>query len=127
MAGKTKLHGCTKNKHNSKAAPVRLRFSVNREPHGCLQSWLMTTPIYKLSIIFIIRADCLYHELLADQLKSEIQAANMKFMEAFAKLDSKAVGALYTSDCKVMPTGADVVTGPDGKFTVATMLKIEKV
>ena len=46
---------------------------------------------------------------------SEIQAANMKFMEAFAKQDPKAVSALYTADCKVMPTGADVVNGPAGK------------
>ena len=35
-------------------------------------------------------------------------------MDAFAKQDSNAVGALYTSDCKVMPTGADVVNGPAG-------------
>ena len=40
----------------------------------------------------------------------------MKFMAAFAKLDAAGVGALYTSDCKVMPTGADVVSGPDGKI-----------
>ena len=46
---------------------------------------------------------------------SEIQAANAKFMEAFAKQEPEAVGALYTADCKVMPTGADVVNGPAGK------------
>ena len=36
-------------------------------------------------------------------------------MAAFASGDATMVGALYTSDCKVMPTGADVVNGPAGK------------
>ena len=48
------------------------------------------------------------------ELKSEIQAANVKFMDAFAKGDAEAVAALYTSDCKVMPTGSDVVDGQQG-------------
>ena len=52
--------------------------------------------------------------LAADVLKTAIEAANVKFMDAFASGDATQVGALYTSDCKVMPTGADVVNGPAG-------------
>ena len=48
------------------------------------------------------------------ELKSEIQAANVKFMDAFARQDANAVGGLYTSDSKIMPTGSDVVNGPAG-------------
>ena len=44
-------------------------------------------------------------------LIDDIQAANQKFMEAFAKQDATAVSNLYTTDCKIMPTGADVITG----------------
>ena len=51
-------------------------------------------------------------------LKSEIQAANVKFMDAFAKGDAEGVGALYTSDCKIMPTGSDVVTGQQGMYSI---------
>jgi ketosteroid isomerase-like protein len=47
-------------------------------------------------------------------LQAEIQAANGKFMDAFAKGDSEAIAALYTKDCKVMPTGSDVVEGQQG-------------
>ncbi len=46
-------------------------------------------------------------------LKEEIQANNQKFMDAFKKQDATAIGALYTDDCKIMPPGADVMTGPD--------------
>ena len=48
-------------------------------------------------------------------LQAEIQAANVKFMDAFGKGDAEAIGALYTSDCKVMPTGSDVVEGQQGR------------
>ena len=52
-------------------------------------------------------------------LKTTIEAANVKFMDAFASGDATKVGALYTSDCKVMPTGADVVSGPAGIYLYA--------
>ena len=51
-------------------------------------------------------------------LQTEIQEVNVKFMDAFAKGDAEAVAALYTSDCKVMPTGSDVVEGQQGTYSI---------
>ena len=48
-------------------------------------------------------------------LKTEIQAANARFMAEFAAQSAEGIGALYTTDCKVMPTGADVMMGRDGE------------
>lgn len=48
-------------------------------------------------------------------LIDEIQTANAKFMNAFAKQDATELSELYTEDCKLMPTGADVVTGRAGR------------
>ena len=47
-------------------------------------------------------------------LKSEIEAANVKFMQAFNSHDTTALSKLYTTDCKLMPSGADVQVGRDG-------------
>ena len=47
-----------------------------------------------------------------------MQEVNVKFMDAFAKGDAEAVAALYTSDCKVMPTGSDVVEGQQGTYSI---------
>ena len=47
-------------------------------------------------------------------LMSEIEAGNQKFMEAFAKQDATALSMLYTEDCKLMPTGTDVLFGREG-------------
>jgi hypothetical protein len=49
-------------------------------------------------------------------LQEEIQAANVKFTDAFAKGDADAMAALYTSDCKVMPPGSDVIEGQQGTY-----------
>lgn len=38
-------------------------------------------------------------------------------MDAFAKQDATALSKLYTEDCKLMPTGADVVNGREGEAT----------
>ena len=53
---------------------------------------------------------------LAIALRDEIAAANEKFMAAFKAQDANAVAALYTEDCKVMPTGSDVVMGREGNL-----------
>ena len=53
--------------------------------------------------------------LVVAGLQDEIQAANEKFMDAYNKGDMNALSALYTEDCKLMPTGSDVVNGRDGK------------
>lgn len=55
-------------------------------------------------------------------LIDEIQAANAKFMEAFAKQDAQALSQLYTEDCKLMPTGSDVVTGRDGGSVTSSFI-----
>ena len=36
-------------------------------------------------------------------------------MDAFAKKDAKAIGDLYTEDCKIMPPGAETGVGRDGE------------
>ncbi len=36
-------------------------------------------------------------------------------MDAFAKQDATALSMLYTEDCKLMPTGSDVLVGRDGE------------
>ena len=51
-------------------------------------------------------------------MQAEIQAANVKFMDAFAKGDAEAVAALYTSDCKVMPTGSNIIEGQQGMYSI---------
>ena len=51
-------------------------------------------------------------------LQAEIQEANAKFMDAFAKGDAKAIAALYTTNCKVMLTGSDVVEGQQGTYSI---------
>jgi ketosteroid isomerase-like protein len=51
-------------------------------------------------------------------LHAEIQAANVKLMDAFAKGDTEAIEALYTSDCKVMHTGMDVIEGQQGTYPI---------
>ena len=45
---------------------------------------------------------------------SEIEAANLKFMTAFGKQDATGLSELYTEDCKLMPTGTDVLFGREG-------------
>ena len=45
---------------------------------------------------------------------SEIESVNQKFMEAFGKQDAIALSLLYTEDCKLMPTGTDVLFGRGG-------------
>ena len=49
-------------------------------------------------------------------LKDEIEAANVKFMSAFASGNATNLGPLYTENCRLMPTGVDVMIGRDGKY-----------
>lgn len=39
-------------------------------------------------------------------------------MDAFARQDAAGIGALYTQDCKIMPSGTDVLMGREGIITV---------
>ena len=45
---------------------------------------------------------------------NKIEAANAVWMKNFAEGNAKGVGEMYTEDCKVMPTGSDVVVGREG-------------
>lgn len=37
-------------------------------------------------------------------------------MDAFARQDAAGIGALYTQDCKIMPSGTDVLMGREGIY-----------
>ena len=45
---------------------------------------------------------------------AQMKVHNDKFMAAFTNQDPESIGPLYTSDCKVMPTGQDVIDGRKG-------------
>ncbi|XP_066266889.1 uncharacterized protein [Branchiostoma lanceolatum] len=70
-------------------------------------------------------------------LKAVIAANNEKFMACFKANDMKGLAALYTEDCKLMPTGSDTLHGREGPEKVfsgawaggvrAVELKIEEV
>ena len=47
------------------------------------------------------------------QLRTEIQAANEKFMATFKAGDAAGLAALYTADAKIMPPNSDFVTGAE--------------
>ena len=51
--------------------------------------------------------------LAADDVRSEIEAANKVFEAAFGQGDSAAVAALYTDDAQLLPAGSDFVTGTE--------------
>ena len=50
----------------------------------------------------------------ADML-AQMKVHNDKFMVAFANNDPDSIGPLYTTDCKVMPSGQDVIEGREGE------------
>ena len=47
----------------------------------------------------------------AEDIKGQIEAANLVFCAAFAASDATALAACYTPDAQVFPTGMDVVSG----------------
>ena len=47
-------------------------------------------------------------------LQGEIEAVNIKFMDAVAAQDPTAVSKIYTEDCRLSPPGMDVVIGREG-------------
>ena len=40
------------------------------------------------------------------------------FMKAFEDQNAEAMGPLFTEDCKIMPTGRDVLFGRKGMYLV---------
>ena len=51
----------------------------------------------------------------SDSLRCEIESANARFMTVFGQQDAAGLSELYTSDCKLMPSGCDVVEGKGGE------------
>src|SRR4051812_8899888 len=47
----------------------------------------------------------------APEARAAIEAANAEFSEAFARGDSKALAALYTSDAIVFPPDSEMIHG----------------
>jgi uncharacterized protein (TIGR02246 family) len=45
-------------------------------------------------------------------VREAIASANANFMSAFARRDAAGMAALYTPDGQLLPTGSDVVDGP---------------
>ena len=46
-----------------------------------------------------------------DGARSEITAANSRFMEAFRRGDAAGVAACYTSDAQLLPSQSDIIAG----------------
>ena len=47
----------------------------------------------------------------------QMEKLNNAFMKAFEDQDAEAIGPMYTVDCKVMPTGQDVIIGRKGNIS----------
>ena len=56
----------------------------------------------------------LYYVDMHDQMEK----LNKAFMKAFEDQDAAAIGPMYTEDCKVMPTGQDVIVGRKGTIII---------
>jgi uncharacterized protein (TIGR02246 family) len=56
------------------------------------------------------------------EARAAIEAANAKFSEAFARGDSKALSAMYTSDAVALPPDSEMIRGNEaiGEFWKAT-------
>jgi uncharacterized protein (TIGR02246 family) len=56
------------------------------------------------------------------EARAAIEAANAKFSEAFARGDTKALSAMYTSDAIVFPPDSEMIRGNEaiGEFWKAT-------
>jgi len=52
------------------------------------------------------------------EVRSEIEASNKQFMDAFARRDATGIGILYAEDGEVMPPGAPPL---DGREAIVTM------
>ena len=47
-------------------------------------------------------------------MQDQMDKLNIAFMKAFEDQNPEAIGPMYTEDCKVMPTGQDVIVGRKG-------------
>jgi len=67
---------------------------------------------------WLLHFDCFNSNGAADESKVDLvasaKASNATWMRCFASKDAKALSECYTTDAKLMPPGADVVTGREG-------------
>ena len=66
------------------------------------------------AIYMLLYTQLLYYVDMHDQMDK----LNKAFMKAFEDQDAAAIGPMYTEDCKVMPTGQDVIDGRKGTIIV---------
>jgi uncharacterized protein (TIGR02246 family) len=52
------------------------------------------------------------------EVRSEIEASNKQFMDAFARRDAAAMGLLYAEDGQVLPPGAPLLEGREAIVTM---------
>ena len=55
-------------------------------------------------------------------LRAEIDAANKRFMETFARADGSALSEMYTEDAQLLPPGSQAIEGRAGIETLWTGL-----
>lgn len=53
------------------------------------------------------------NNMVMEDIHSSITAANQQFMDAFRRLDAAGIAALYTEDAKILPPGAEMMTGKE--------------
>ena len=52
----------------------------------------------------------------------QMDKINKVFMKAFEDRNAKAIGPLLTEDCKIMPTGSDVLFGRNSIYFVTVLV-----
>ncbi len=53
--------------------------------------------------------------------QDKIEGANATWMKNYAEGNSAGVGCMYTEGCRVMPPGANVVTGRQGMQLISSL------
>ena len=64
-----------------------------------------------LMVVLLVGIHCTPTKIDPAQLRSEIEAANGKFMDAVSKGDAAGLAGLYTDDGMLMPPNADFMKG----------------
>ena len=58
-------------------------------------------------------------------MHNQMEKLNKAFMKAFEDQDAEAIGVMYTVDCKVMPTGQDVIVGRKGNILCTQLATVQ--
>ena len=59
-------------------------------------------------------------------MHDQMEKLNVAFMKAFEDQNADAIGPMYTEDCKVMPTGQDVIHGRKGEVDMCVRLSLQQ-